>query len=59
MLNKLIREYQDLFNEEIELLTFLDLDEEEQIKILEECITKKQKLYENDYFNDNYMEIVE
>jgi hypothetical protein len=59
VLNKLIREYQDLFNEEIELLTFLDLDEEEQIKILEECITKKQKLYENDYFNDNYMEIVE
>lgn len=56
MLDKLIIDYENLFNEEITLSLFLDLDEEEQIKILKECIKLKQRIYENDYFNDNYME---
>lgn len=58
MLNELLVQYQEMFNEIIELPLFLDLEEKEQIKILKECISKKQRLYENDYFNDNYMEEV-
>lgn len=58
MLNELLMQYQEMFNEIIELPLFLDLEEKEQIKILKECISKKQRLYENDYFNDNYMEEV-
>ena len=58
MLNKLMEEYKRIFKEEIELSLFLELDEEEQIKILKECINKKERLYENEYFNNNYMEEV-
>lgn len=58
MLNELLMQYQEMFNEIIELPLFLDLEENEKIKILKECISKKQRLYENDYFNDNYMEEV-
>ena len=47
-----------MFNEEIELIIFLELPDQEQIKILKECIDKNQRIYENEYFNDNYMEIV-
>lgn len=58
MLNELMSLYEQVFNEEIELIDFIELDEDEQIKILKECLNKKQRIYENEYFNDNYMEEV-
>lgn len=58
MLNDLKTKYEKMFNELIELPLFLELDENEQIKILKECIEKKQKISENEYFNRNYMEEV-
>lgn len=58
MLNDLKTKYEKIFNELIELPLFLELDENEQIKILKECIEKKQRIFENEYFNHNYMERV-
>ena len=52
-------EYEEKFNEDITLIVFLELDEKEQIKILKECIEKNQKIFENEYFNRNYIEKVE
>ena len=56
MLDELMQKYYEIFGEIIELPLFMSLDEEEQIKILKKCIEEKQKIYENKYFNDNYME---
>lgn len=58
MLNDLKTKYEKMFNELIELPLFLELDENEQIKILKECIEKKQRIFENEYFNHNYTEEV-
>lgn len=58
MLDELLKDYEAIFNEEIELPVFLDLDEKEQIKILKMCIKELKRLYELDYFNDNYIEEV-
>lgn len=58
MLSELIQEYIKMFKEEPMGNNFEVIPEEEQIKILKECIEKKIPLYENDYFNDNYMEEV-
>ena len=59
MLNELINKYIEMFGYEPDVNNFFQLEEEEQIKILKECIEKNQELYENEYFNENYMEIVE
>ena len=58
MLNDLLREYEERFNEKIELPLFLNLEEKEQKKIIEQCLDNNERLYENEYFNDNYMEEV-
>ena len=56
MLNDLLEQYKEKFKEDIELSTFIELDEAEQIKILEQCIKENKRIYENDYYNNNYME---
>ena len=56
MYNKLMQTYIDTFNEDITLDLFLDLDKQEQIKILKQCLEQHKRIYENDYFNENYME---
>lgn len=56
MLNDLMQKYIDKFKDDITLNTFLDLEEQEQIKILTECLEQNKRIYENAYFNDNYME---
>lgn len=58
MVYDLIKEYEEHFDTEISLPLFDRLDEEEQIKILKECLEKNEQIYENDYFNKNYMEEV-
>ena len=58
MLNDLIDKYIELFGYEPDVNGFYDIPEDEQIKILKECIEKEEELYENKYFNDNYMEEV-
>lgn len=58
MLSKLMEEYESKYGE-IELKLFLDATEEDKIKILKECLDKDIQIYENEYFNDTYMEIVE
>ena len=59
MLNELINKYIEMFGYEPDVNGFYRIEEEEQIKILKECIEKEEELYENKYFNDNYMEVVE
>ncbi len=59
MLNELYDEYEKKFKQEILLPTFLELDEQEQIKILKLCLKNNQRLFENKYFNDNYIEEIE
>lgn len=56
MLDKLYKEYVDLFNEDIELGQFIDMEYDEKIKILKQCIEKKEPIYKNKYFNENYIE---
>lgn len=51
-----MQKYIDKFKDDITLNTFLDLEEQEQIKILTECLEQNKRIYENAYFNDNYME---
>lgn len=58
LLNELMDEYAKIFGEEIELQTFWELEEKEQIKILKDCIKKKQQIYQSEYYNKNYMEEV-
>ena len=58
MLSELMKDYEAIFNEKIELDSFWNLDEEEQTKILRMCIKELRKIYELNYFNDNYMEEV-
>lgn len=58
VVNNLMDEYAKMFGEEIELPMFWELEEKEQIKILKECIKKKQQIYQNEYYNKNYMEEV-
>ena len=57
VLSKLMEEYENKYGE-IELKLFLDATEEDKIKILKECLDKDIQIYENEYFNDTYMEIV-
>ena len=56
MLIDLYRKYEERFDTEIILSLFLDLEEEEQIKILKKCLEDNIEIYENDYFNNKYME---
>lgn len=58
-IRELFKEYQEKFNDEILLGSFLELDEQEQIKILKMCIKNNERIYENDYFNDTYIEEIE
>ena len=51
MLNDLIEQYIKMFGYEPDVNGFFRLEEDE-------CIEKEEELYENDYFNDNYMEEV-
>ena len=51
-------EYAKMFGAEIELPVFWELEEKEQIKILKDCIRNKQQIYQNEYYNKNYMEEV-
>lgn len=59
MLNDLINEYIEMFGEEPEANGFYLIEEDEQIRILSECLEKKQPLSENEYYNKTYMEEVE
>ena len=56
MLDKLYKEYIDMFNEEIELPQFVDAEYDEKIKILKQCLEKKEPIYKNKYFNENFFE---
>lgn len=58
MLYDLLDKYKEMFNQDIELPVFWELEEQEQVKILEDCIRKNQQISENQYYNDNYMEEV-
>lgn len=58
MLDKLIEEYIKKFGEEPETNNFYMIDEKEQIKILKECIEKNEKVYENKYYNEHFIEEV-
>lgn len=58
MLDKLIEEYIKKFGEEPETNNFYMIDEKEQIKILKECIEKNEKVYENKYYNEHFVEEV-
>lgn len=58
MLDELMDKYEKKFNEDIELDAFIRLDDEEKIKILEMCLKNNERIYENGYFNDWYMEEV-
>jgi hypothetical protein len=59
VLNKLLDKYEKVFKEAIELNTFWNLDEKEQIKILKQCLELHKRIWENEYYNENYMEEVE
>ncbi len=58
MLDELIKDYEAIFKEEIDIPIFYNLDDKEKVKILKMCIKELKKLYELDYFNDNYIEEV-
>ena len=58
VLDELMDKYEKKFNEDIELDAFIKLDDDEKIKILEMCLKNNERIYENDYFNDWYMEEV-
>ena len=45
VVNELMDEYAKMFGAEIELPVFWELEEKEQIKILKDCIKKKQQIY--------------
>ena len=45
-----------MFNEEIELPQFVDAEYDEKIKILKQCLEKKEPIYKNKYFNENFFE---
>lgn len=55
MLGELLDKYEKKYGE-IELPTFLDATEEDKIKILRECLENNIEIYENEYFNNTYME---
>jgi hypothetical protein len=47
-----------MFGEEPDTNGFYLIDEDEQIKILKECIEREEPIYENKYFIEHYMEEV-
>lgn len=58
MLNDLWNKYEEK-NGPIELPLFIKLDENEQIKILKECLNNNEEIYECEYFVNNYIEEIE